>query len=158
MSDKLLAVIRIRGSVSVRKDIEYTLNLLRLNRKFHLTLIRNNPSYKGMLQKVKDYVTWGEIDKETLELLLKNRGRLVGNKRITEDFLKENTTFKSFSELADALISGKVNIGDLPWLKPVFRLHPPKGGFKYSTKRPFKDLGELGYRGTEINQLIKRMV
>ncbi|MCD6381225.1 MAG: 50S ribosomal protein L30 [Candidatus Odinarchaeota archaeon] len=158
MSDKLLAVIRIRGRVSVRNDIDYTLNLLRLNKKFHLILIWNDPSYKGMLQKVKDYVTWGEIDKETLELLLKNRGRIVGNEKISEDFLKENTNFNSFSELADALISGKVKLKDIPWLKPVFRLHPPKGGFKHSTKRPFKDLGELGYRGAEINQLIKRMI
>ena len=43
-------------------------------------------------------------------------------------------------------------------LSPVFRLHPPRGGFKGSTKKPYSDGGELGYRGPAINELIRRMI
>jgi len=42
-------------------------------------------------------------------------------------------------------------------VKPVFRLHPPKGGFKGTIRRPYKSGGELGYRGAAINDLILRM-
>jgi len=46
----------------------------------------------------------------------------------------------------------------LEWLKPYFRLTPPKGGFKRTTKRAWTDGGELGYRGDEINKLLRRMI
>jgi len=36
-------------------------------------------------------------------------------------------------------------------------LHPPKGGFKGTIRRPYKSGGELGYRGAAINDLILRM-
>ena len=64
------AVIRVRGSVNVRSDIKDTLKMLRLNRVNHCVLVPNTKPYSGMLQKVKDYVTWGEIDDETLKLLM----------------------------------------------------------------------------------------
>ena len=45
----------------------------------------------------------------------------------------------------------------VPDVKPLFRLHPPKGGWK-STKKPFVRGGALGYRGKAINDLVRRMV
>ncbi|HEV2165782.1 MAG TPA: 50S ribosomal protein L30, partial [Thermoplasmata archaeon] len=42
-------------------------------------------------------------------------------------------------------------------LRPVFRLHPPKGGWR-STKKPFASGGALGYRGPAINDLARKMV
>ncbi len=38
----------------------------------------------------------------------------------------------------------------------TFRLAPPEGGFK-SIKQPFPK-GDLGFRGENINELVKRMV
>jgi large subunit ribosomal protein L30 len=35
----MYAVIRIRGSVNVRKDIDDTLRMLRLNRKMHCVVL-----------------------------------------------------------------------------------------------------------------------
>ncbi len=34
----------------------------------------------------------------------------------------------------------------------------PRGGFKRSTRRAATDGGELGYRGEDINRLVKRMI
>lgn len=155
---KLLAVIRIRGRTSLSPDIERTFELLKLTRKNHMALIRETPSNRGMLQRVKDFVTWGEISKETLEQVLEKRGLLVGNKKLTEDYLKSSTPFKNIKELAEVLYSGKVELKHLKFIKPIFRLTPPSGGFKGSIKRPYKNKGELGYRGEAINELIMKMI
>ena len=75
----MYAVIRLRGLVKVRKDIKDTLKMLRLNRKMHCVLLNENDVVKGMLQKVKDWTTWGEIDDNILKLLIEKRGRKPGN-------------------------------------------------------------------------------
>ena len=42
-------------------------------------------------------------------------------------------------------------------IKPVFRLIPAKGGFKFSIKDNYPR-GEIGYRGDKINELLERMI
>ncbi len=157
----LMAIVRIRGRVDIKPDIRHTLDMLHIRRKFWATVIPLTPSYKGMLHKVKDYTTYGEIDRETLIQLLKARGELTTGGRLTDEWLeehKEETGFSSVEELVDAVMKGEVKLHKLQWLKPYFRLHPPKGGFKKTTKRAWNDGGELGYRGKEINRLLRRMI
>ena len=153
-----LAVVRVRGSVKARKEVLDTLRMLGLTRVNHCVVVEDNPSTKGMLQKAKDYITWGEIKAEVLSELLKKRGRLIGAKKLTEEYVKSNTKFSSIQELARAAIEQNVKLSELvPGLKKVFRLHPPSGGYK-SIKRPFKLGGALGYRGDKINDLLIRMM
>ena len=56
--------------------------MLRLNRISHAVLVEDTPSYNGMLQKAKDYITWGEIDADLflIKLLLKEVNSLVTTK------------------------------------------------------------------------------
>ncbi|OYT61793.1 MAG: 50S ribosomal protein L30 [Thermofilum sp. ex4484_15] len=152
-----LAVIRIRGTVDVDPDSRYTLELLRLFKKFHAVIVSDNDSYRGMLKKIQNYVTWGEIDEDTLTLLLEKRGRLVGNRKLNEKFLRKYG-FSDARELAKAILKGKLDLKDLPELKPVFRLHPPRGGFKGSIRKQYGNNGELGYRGKAINDLLRKMI
>jgi len=154
-----LALIRLRSGIRARGDVRDTLAMLRLHRINHLVIVDDNPSYRGMIQKVKDYITWGEIDKETLVKLLRKRGRLVGNKPITDEYVQEKLGM-TIEEFAEKVINGEMKLRDLPNIKPVFRLHPPRGGFKgsKSKKRTFKEGGALGYRGEKINDLIERML
>ncbi|MCD6408922.1 MAG: 50S ribosomal protein L30 [Candidatus Verstraetearchaeota archaeon] len=154
---QLLVAIRIRGRVGVPPDKKYTLDLLRLRRKHIAVLLKNTPEILGMLNKVSDYITWGEISREALIELLKKRGRTVGDKPITEEFLKARG-FNSIEELADALLERKIAYKDIPGIKPVFRLTPPSGGFKGTIKKHYKMGGELGYRGEAINELVKKMI
>lgn len=155
----LYAVVRIRGTVDVPPDVEHTLRLLRLLKPFHATIYPKSPAIDGMLGVVKDWVAWGEVDRETLKLLISRRGRLVGGKPITDEDVKRIFGLGSIDELVDAMLEGKV-----PWhryedrVKPIFRLHPPRGGFKGSIKKPYGSGGELGYRGPEINKLLLRML
>ena len=106
----VFAIIRVRGIVNVNPDIKKTLELLRLNRVNHCTLIEENKIYKGMLQKVKDYTTWGEIDKDTLLKLIENRGMLIGDKQISKDHLKTATSYDSLEKLSQAIIDKSLNI------------------------------------------------
>ena len=157
----LYAVIRLRGIPDTPYDIEYTLKLLRLHKKFHCVLVySDNPGIEGMLFKVKDWITWGEIDRETLIELLRRRGRIPGNKPLTDEYVKEKLKLPGgIEELADKLLKGELKLNKLANLvKPVFRLHPPRGGFKGTVKRPFGAGGETGYRGEKINELLKKMI
>lgn len=154
----LIAVIRIRGRVGVKPDIKRTLEMLYLRRKFWATLIPLTDSYRGMLHKVKDYSTHGEVDRDTLVTLLRERGELRDGGKLSDKWLTENSEFQSVEELADALLAGRTYLHKLGWVKPYFRLRPPDGGFKRTTKRAWNDGGELGYRGKEINTLIRRMI
>lgn len=148
-------VIRVRGTTGVIGNIASTLQMLRLNRINHAVLVEENPSYKGMLQKGKDYITWGEIDTETLVELIEKRGKLVGGAAITEEYLAENTDYSSFEELANALINSEIKTKDIN-MKPVFRLHPPRKGYE-GIRHSVNEGGSLGYRGEAINDLAKRM-
>ena len=151
------AVVRVRGQPDVNKDIQYTMGLLGLTRVNHCVVVPENPSTKGMLQMVKDYCTWGEIDQETLSAMIRTRGKLSGDKDITDDHLKEKTEFASVEDLSKAIIENEYRMRDVEDAKPVFRLHPPIKGYE-GNKRSYTNGGALGYRGEAINDLINRML
>lgn len=151
-----IAIIRLRGRVGVNYDIEHTLKLLKLNCPNHAVLYPANDSIKGMLNLIKDQVTYGEVNASTIEHLLRKRGELIGKKKLTDSYVKKNTNYSTIKQLAKAIANGEALIKDLPNFKPVFRLSPPRKGFK-SLKKPIGRKGDLGYRGEAINDLIARM-
>ena len=63
-----IAIILIRGTTGMRRDIKGALRQLKLTRKNHCVLLGNVP--KGLLVKIKDYVAWGEVDAATEKALL----------------------------------------------------------------------------------------
>ncbi len=155
----LYAIIRIRGTADVPPDVDRTLRMLRLTRRFTAVIYPKDSTIEGMLRVVKDWVTWGEIDAQTLRELILTRGRLPGNKPITPVDIQRIFNGLSVDELVSKLLKGELKWHKLDGkVKPVFRLHPPKKGFKGSIKKPVKAGGELGYRGKEINDLIRRML
>ena len=153
----MIAAIRVRGHVNVNRDIEATMKMLHLTRVNHCSLLKENPSYKGMLQKTKDYITYGKISPETLTKLITERGMLVGNIPITEDYVKENTDYDSIEQFSNAIIEEKADYKDIPDVKPLFRLHPPRKGYE-GIKRSFIAGGALGNRQEKIDDLIRRMI
>ena len=156
MAEKTIFVVRIRGGVDAQKTVEATLTMLRMERNNYATILKESPSYTGMLRKAKEYVTWGEPSVEIVKLLLETRGKLTGDEKMTDEALK-GLGYESIEKLANAIVAGEVEFNQLNDVKPFFRMHPPKKGFKRTVKRPYKDHGELGYRGDAINELIKRM-
>ncbi len=71
----LLAVVRVRGTVRQRPAIKHTLALLKLHKKNACVIIPKAPNMLGMLNVIKDYVTWGEVQEETRVLLLGKKGK-----------------------------------------------------------------------------------
>jgi large subunit ribosomal protein L30 len=143
---KIIAV-RISGRVGVRDKIERTLEILRLKIKHSAVLIEDTPEKMGMIEKVKYYIAYGEIDDETARLLVEKRGRLEGDKPVDP---------KRIEEFMGKFMKGEKGMEEIG-IKPFFRLHPPKGGFKKSIKLPWPR-GILGYQGKKINELIRKML
>lgn len=152
-----LAVVRIRGSVDVGKKVEDTLQTLRLTRPNHSTLVDDSSSRRGMLQRVKEMVTWGPIKPEVLKSLLRKRGELVGGGSITDEVVKNSSPFETVEELSKAICEERAELGDIDGLKKVFRLRPPKKGYN-PTHRSYGHGGALGDRGERINDLLLRMI
>ena len=155
---KCVIVVRISGRVGLSKDVEDTLKLIHLTRTNHATILTSSPSQLGMLQKVKDHVTWGEGTPETVTFLIRGRGEFVGGIKLTDESLNERSSFKSVDDLAEALCAGDIALKDIKGLKPLFRLRPPRGGFRGSRKKAFVTGGEVGYRGEAIADLLSNMV
>jgi large subunit ribosomal protein L30 len=155
---KIYLAIRVRGRVRVRPQIEDTLDKLSLVRLHHAKILKGTPSVQGMIDKAKDYITWGEIDTETIEKILVKRGRTPGNERLTDQYVKKNSSHSSIKALAKAIADGSGSVSDVEGLKPVFRLTPPKKGYSGSTNNAVGKGGITGYRGTDINELAGRMI
>lgn len=145
-----IAVIKITGSIDASADERRTLKLLKLNKKNVCVLIDDRPEIRGMIKKVKRYVAAGEIDQETLKELIEKRGKTAGNKRIL------SISLERIADWSKRFILGNADFKELG-IKPFFRLHPPRGGFKKSTKLLWPQ-GILGWQSKAINQLIKKML
>ena len=138
-----IAVILVRGMVGLSKSVKDTLLMLNLSRKNHCVIIVDNPVNRGMIKKVKDFITWGEIDNDTFKELLNKRGQLFQGR---ETDLKNKYHYSLFEH------EGKK-------YKKYFTLSPPRKGFgRKGIKMPFKLGGALGNRGDKINDLIMRML
>lgn len=147
---ELIAIIKIRSSIEKNEKIKNTFDRLRLRKKHVCVLFPKKPEIVGMVNKVKDFVAYGEIDKETLKELIEKRGRLKGNENVKLDKLDK--------DFIDKLYENKVRLEDVG-IKPFFRLHPPRKGFpRKGIKKAFKEGGALGYWGKNINDLIRRML
>lgn len=70
-----IAILRVRGQFHLTQDLHHTLALLGLPIKNNCVVKEETPVLKGMLTKVKDYITWGPVLPETKKLL-EQRGSL----------------------------------------------------------------------------------
>ncbi len=160
LTPKLYFAVRIRGAPGMRGKILDTLKILRMHKVNHGVLLWGTSSYRGMLLKCKDYIAYGEIDAKTLIRLLRVRGKVEGNKSLTEEHIKNLTNYKNFRELTKALLNGEIQYRekDIYKIKPVFRLHPPRKGHKGTIKKHYNEGGTLGNVGIFINVLIHKMI
>ncbi len=60
----MLAAIRLKGQLKVRKEIQDTMHMLGLRKKLTMSILRQDPSIVGMLQKSQDFIAWGELSEE----------------------------------------------------------------------------------------------
>lgn len=140
----LIAVVRLRGSVKMNREVGETFRMMRLLAANRCAVMHATRGNLGMVDKVSDYVAWGEISKPVLDVLVERRGRLAGDKRLDPKQAKDIV-----QKIEKAGIKGS-------GLKGAFRLSPPKGGLR--SIREHYPKGDLGYRGSKIDELLVRMV
>lgn len=139
-----LAAIRVRGLTGVKTKIQDTLQFLGLYKNNYCCVLPNNPVYIGMMKKAKDYITWGELDDETFNVLVEKRG---------EEFNGRETDSKQKIKYNNFFVHNNKKF------KKYFRLNAPRKGFgRKGIKNSFQRGGALGYRREKINELIKRMI
>lgn len=140
-----IAVVRVRGPVNVLRKINDTINMLRLYNKNYCVVVDATPQIMGMIKKVKDFVTYGEISEEFLNEIVTRRGELYkGREKDTKGKID---------------YSRKYIIKDGKKYNKYFRLSPPRKGYgREGIKKPFTNGGALGYRGEKIADLLRRMI
>lgn len=153
------AIVRVRGTQQVGIMVKKTLSSLRLTRINHMVIVPEDKTIDGMLNRIKDYVTWGEVSPEMIAKVLLRRGEIRGRKlEVNDEFIKNNSDgYSSIIAFAKALSKNETRLTDIRDLRPVFRLHPPTRGYE-SIKDSFENGGTLGYRGNEIEKLLERMI
>jgi len=157
--ERLIAVLRIRGPSGLSGEIEKTFSMLSLSRPNALALTQSSKTVLGMLNKLKPYLVWGEVSKETLFVLLETQGRTGKRSVLTQEMIEE-IGYDSFKTLAERMHENPQILKDLAGggVKFVFRLHPSRKGFNRSTKALAGTGGQAGYIGAKINELISTMV
>ena len=136
----MICIIRIHGQVSLNKGIIETFFRLKLRRKYACIILKPTKENMGMLKKVRNFVAYGEIEKDLLIKLIEQRGKglekskKIDAKKIAEDFEKT---------------------GEFKDIKPFFRLHPARGGMETKLGYP---KGALGNHGKRINVLLEKML
>lgn len=142
----LLAIVRVRGIRGVIPKIKKTFELLKLIQTNHCVLVNESPAIKGMINVIKDYVAFGPLSQETLEMVLTNKGK-VGSKMLKTIYKPEEITKLTADAFSGKPLDEKIN--------RVFCMRPPSKGYK-NTKLPWP-MGALGKR-TEMDTILRRMM
>jgi large subunit ribosomal protein L30 len=151
----MYAVIRVRGHGKIKRKAVLTLEQMHLSRVNHMVLLPETDTTRRMLQIVKDYVTWGEVSGEVMGKLMDSAFLLEGDRKPSPGEM-EKVSGMDGPSLLQSLAGGRTTLADLK-IKKVVRLHPPRHGWE-AVKRDYATGGSLGYRGSEINELISRML
>lgn len=69
-----LAVVLIRSFHGMRQDVRDTLKMLNLTKKHSAVILEQTPVTMGMIKKVENYVTFGEVTDETEKIIIKIKG------------------------------------------------------------------------------------
>ena len=152
-------VNRVRRDRGVERSIRETMSYLNLTKVNHAVIIPESETYAGMLQKAKDFITWGPVGSESIAQMIRERGRLPGDRPVDDAAISGCSDYDGIDSFAAAVASGDAAIKDASELKRVFRLHPPRGSKGWGgVKRPFSVGGALGNRGEAIEALAARMM
>lgn len=138
----MILAIRISGMVEISGEVSEALHRMRLRRKYCAVLIKPTPENMALITKVRNTIAYGDVDKETLQLLIEKRGVSADGKKVDAKKVVEGLDKSDLASLG---------------LKPFFRLHPPRGGIDtkihFGTKK-----GVLGDNKAKINELVRKML
>jgi len=141
--------------VNTRAPVRTTLDQLRLARRFNATIVPNDAVHLGMLQLAKEHVAWCKLDSGIAKKLLDSRAEISTGNRVAEATIAKE--YGSFAEIASKLENGELGLNSINGIRAFFRLNPPRGGFKRSIRRQYRDGGILG-PNEELSTLVEKML
>jgi len=152
----LLLVLNLRGKIDSTDAVRKALGELKVERRFSATVVTDDAPTVGMLRACKDFVAWSPVDSALLTRLLKSRGMVSESRKLDQDALK-SMGFKKYEDLAEKIMKEGKRLSAHSGIRPFFRLSPPKGGYKLSSRRQATEKGILG-SNPKLPELIGRMV
>jgi large subunit ribosomal protein L30 len=153
-----LLVVNLHGQINVPRATRETLVQLGLGKRFAATVVGDDPISKGSVKLCKDYVAWAPMEAGLLTDMLKSKGKISNSKPLDDEALKA-LGFKTHAELAKAIMESKSPgcMSEVKGMKHFIGLSPPKGGFKRSSRRQFREGGILG-DNPKLPDIVRRMI
>lgn len=167
VGSKMVFVIRIREPNGMPKKIKKILNGMKLKSANEGVFLRYDETTKKQLHLIEPWVTYGAPSKSMVNDLIRRRGhgKLDGKRiplsdnTIVEKALGENT--EGAVICVDDMVHELYSVGsefkkvnNFLW---AFHLQAPRSKFQ-KEKLNFKDGGDYGDRGEEIDELIRQML
>ena len=152
----LLLVLNLRGKINSTDGVRKALGELKVERRFSATVVTDDGQTLGILRACKDFVAWAPVDPKLLADLLKARGMVSESRRLDQDALKA-LGFKKYEDFADKILKEGKRLSAYEGIRPFFRLSPPRGGYKLSSRRQASEKGILG-SNPRLSELVGRMV
>jgi large subunit ribosomal protein L30 len=150
-----LLVVNLRGLVNTRAPVRTTLDQMKVARRFNATIVPNDEVHLGMLNLAKEHLAWCELNAGIAEKLLNTRAEISSGTRVSESQIAKE--YGSFHDIASKLESGEIKLSSINEIRPFFRLSPPRGGFKRSIRRQFRDGGILG-PNEDLPSMVEKML
>lgn len=104
-------------------------------------------------KKINDTLKMLRLNKVNHCVVLEETPQNIGMVKKVQDYIVYG---KINDKILKKLVKKRGKIKDIKELKQVFRLSPPRKGFK-STRLPYPK-GDLGNRKEKINELLERMI
>lgn len=161
MQGNALLVIKIHVSVHADNHIKKAIKSLGLEKRYSAVIVQDTPENTELLAIVEPYVTYGPVSEQTLEALVRKRGRLV--RKGKEMVLKDNGLIEEalgesgilcLEDLVYELTHPSQHFDTARRLLRPFQLNPPEEKFK---KTAYSKGGDYGFRGNEINALAESL-
>ncbi|GIQ88245.1 ribosomal protein L7, eukaryotic [Kipferlia bialata] len=161
--NKLLLVVRIKGTNGVNPKVRKVLQLMRLRQLNNAVFVRANKAILNMLKLVEGYVAYGEPTLKTVRDLCYKRGhaKVNGNRvAIVDNMVIEEGLGRFGVSCMEDLVHEIMTVG--PHFTQVnrfvwpFQLTAPRGGHAAVTKG-FAERGSSGNQGGFINNLVASM-
>ncbi|XP_047244882.1 60S ribosomal protein L7-like 1 isoform X1 [Girardinichthys multiradiatus] len=159
--NKLAFAMRIREIKGVSPKVMKVIQMMRLRKIFSGTFVKINKTSIAMMKMVEPYVAWGFPNlKSVRELILKRGQTRIGRRRVplTDNALIEQHMGKAGIICLEDLIHEIYSVGKSfraanNFLLP-FRLSVPRHAARDKAGL-MKDLGNPGFRATDVNSIIR---
>ena len=163
--EKLLFVVRIRGTIGNSPKVNKILQLLRLRQLHNGVFVKVNAATINMLRMIEPFIAYGYPNLKSVRDIIYKRGYgKVSGQRVplsSNEVVKAGVGAQGL-ECVEDVVHEIFTVGAhfkeaANFLWPV-KLSSPKGGFRGKKLNHFNEGGACGQQGDKINRLIKKML